>query len=153
MTAAVRDYYDVLGLSRSTDAQEIRRAYRRLAHRWHPDHNTAPEASERFKEVTEAYGVLSDPKKQARYDKYGYDWKHAAIVIVPRRNEAQLTGLPEEARSPLKCVLVDTVGEVLDFVFDQAKAKPRTAKGRRSTASSPRTGSASAKQRKAASSK
>ena len=77
MTPAVRDYYEVLGVSRTTDAKGIKRAYRKPAHKWHPDRNKAPEASERFNEVTEAYRVLSDLKKRAQYDKYGHDWEHA----------------------------------------------------------------------------
>ena len=77
MTPAVRDYYVVLGVSRTTDAKGIKHAYRKLAHKWHPDRNKAPEASERFKEVTEAYRVLSDLKRRAQYDKYGHDWEHA----------------------------------------------------------------------------
>jgi molecular chaperone DnaJ len=77
MTSAVRDYYEVLGVSRTTDAKGIKRAYRKLAFKWHPDRNKAPEASERFKEVTEAYRVLSDLKKRAQYDKYEHDWEHA----------------------------------------------------------------------------
>jgi curved DNA-binding protein len=77
MTPAVRDYYEVLGVPRTADAKKVKRAYRKLAHKWHPDRNKSPEASERFKEVTEANRVLSDPKKRAQYDKYGHDWKHA----------------------------------------------------------------------------
>ena len=77
MTTAARDYYDVLGVSRTADAKGIKRAYRKLAIKWHPDRNKAPEASERFKEVAGAYRVLSDLKKRAQYDKYGHDWEHA----------------------------------------------------------------------------
>jgi DnaJ-class molecular chaperone len=54
MTPAVRDYYEVLGVPRTADAKKVKRAYRKLAHKWHPDRNKSPEASERFKEVTEA---------------------------------------------------------------------------------------------------
>lgn len=66
-----RDYYDVLGVSRDASADEIQQAYRRLARNYHPDLNKDPSAEERFKEVNEAYSVLSDPKTRARYDRYG----------------------------------------------------------------------------------
>ena len=67
-----RDYYDVLGVSRNADAAELKTAYRRLALQHHPDRNpNAPEASEKFKEASEAYAVLSDPEKRARYDRFG----------------------------------------------------------------------------------
>ena len=68
-----RDYYEVLGVSRDADAQEIKRAYRRLAMEYHPDRNKGnPEAEERFKEAAEAYAVLADPQKRAQYDRFGH---------------------------------------------------------------------------------
>lgn len=69
-----KDYYDVLGVSKSADAGEIKSAYRKLALQFHPDRNPDnPEAEEKFKEATEAYEVLSDQQKRERYDRYGHD--------------------------------------------------------------------------------
>lgn len=70
-----RDYYEVLGVSRDASADEIQQAYRKLARRFHPDINKDPQAEERFKELNEAYGVLSDPKTRARYDRYGHAFR------------------------------------------------------------------------------
>ena len=67
-----RDYYEVLGLSRTCSDEDIKKAYRRLALQYHPDRNNAPEATERFKEATEAYQVLSDSEKRSLYDRYGH---------------------------------------------------------------------------------
>uniref|UniRef100_A0A8V5GT22 Uncharacterized protein n=1 Tax=Melopsittacus undulatus TaxID=13146 RepID=A0A8V5GT22_MELUD len=66
-----KDYYRTLGLPRGASAEDVRRAYRRQALRFHPDKNKEPGAEERFKEVAEAYDVLSDPKKREIFDKYG----------------------------------------------------------------------------------
>ncbi|KAM4643869.1 dnaJ homolog subfamily B member 1 isoform 2-T2 [Amazona ochrocephala] len=66
-----KDYYRTLGLSRGASSDDVRRAYRRQALRFHPDKNKEPGAEERFKEVAEAYDVLSDPKKREIFDKYG----------------------------------------------------------------------------------
>ncbi|RMH52056.1 MAG: molecular chaperone DnaJ [Zetaproteobacteria bacterium] len=68
-----RDYYDVLGVDRNADENAIKRAYRKLAMKYHPDRNPDDRnAAERFREITEAYEVLSDPDKRARYDQYGH---------------------------------------------------------------------------------
>jgi len=67
-----RDYYEVLGVSRTATAEELRRAYRRLAREYHPDVNKSPGADEKFKEINEAYEVLSDPERRAAYDRFGH---------------------------------------------------------------------------------
>lgn len=67
-----RDYYEVLGVERTASQQEIKKSYRRLAMEYHPDHNREPDAEEKFKELSEAYGVLSDSDKRARYDRGGF---------------------------------------------------------------------------------
>jgi len=69
---AKRDYYDILGVPRNADEEQIKRAYRRLARKYHPDVNKQPGAVERFKEVQEAYQVLSDKNKRAAYDQFGH---------------------------------------------------------------------------------
>ncbi|QKV96411.1 J domain-containing protein [Streptomyces sp. NA02950] len=70
-----RDFYDVLGVSRGAGADEIQQAYRNLARKHHPDVNRDPRAEERFKELNEAYSVLSDPGTRARYDRFGEDFR------------------------------------------------------------------------------
>lgn len=67
-----RDYYEVLGVDRSASKQDIKKAYRRLARQYHPDVNKEPDAEQKFKEVTEAYEVLSDDQKRAQYDQFGH---------------------------------------------------------------------------------
>lgn len=70
---AKRDYYEVLGLSKGASADEIKRAYRQLAKKYHPDINKEPGAEEKFKEINEAYDTLSDEQKKARYDQFGHE--------------------------------------------------------------------------------
>jgi curved DNA-binding protein len=86
-----RDFYEVLGLSRDADQSEIQRAYRKLARTLHPDVNKDPRAEERFKELSEAYDVLSDPDQRKRYDAFGEDFRRVGADVDPdayRRSRA-----------------------------------------------------------------
>ena len=75
MATQQRDFYEVLGINRSASQEDIKKAFRRLAMQYHPDRNKEPGAEERFKEISQAYEVLSDPEKRAAYDRFG----HAAV--------------------------------------------------------------------------
>ena len=70
--SAKRDYYEVLGVSKDTPTSEIKAQYRKLALKFHPDRNKSSESGEHFKEISEAYGVLSDPEKRKVYDQQGH---------------------------------------------------------------------------------
>jgi len=88
MATTTRDYYQVLGLSKSASADDIKKAYRRLARQFHPDmHSGAKkvEMEKRFKELNEAQEVLSDPDKRKKYDLYGANWEQAEAYEQARR--------------------------------------------------------------------
>ena len=68
-----RDYYEILGVSKESDDKELKNAFRSLARKYHPDKNDAPDADEKFKEIQEAYAVLSDSEKRRNYDRFGHD--------------------------------------------------------------------------------
>ena len=67
-----RDYYEILGVSQDATNEEIKSCFRKLAFQYHPDHNRDGDAEEKFKEINEAYQVISDPEKRAAYDRFGH---------------------------------------------------------------------------------
>ena len=78
-----KDYYEILGVSRDADATAIKSAYRKLARKYHPDVNKTKEAEEKFKDINEAYEVLSDKAKRQRYDSLGSNWQGGADYTPP----------------------------------------------------------------------
>src|SRR5215831_12558860 len=84
MAVKFKDYYETLGLSRQATDEQIRDAYRKLARKHHPDVNPGDKtAEEKFKEINEAYSVLSDPQKRKQYDALGQNWKEGAEFRPP----------------------------------------------------------------------
>jgi molecular chaperone DnaJ len=83
MATTKRDYYEVLGVGRSASEDEVRKAHRRLVLQYHPDRNTEPGASERFKEIQEAYEILSDRQKRATYDRFGHVGENGGLGGSP----------------------------------------------------------------------
>src|SRR5436853_4103333 len=88
MSLDYKDYYKILGVDKNASQKDIQKAYRKLARKYHPDVNPDDKtAEEKFKDVREAYDVLSDPEKRQRYDQLGANWKAGAAFTPPPRWE------------------------------------------------------------------
>ena len=89
------DYYKVLGLAKNADEKEIKKAYRKLARKYHPDVNpNNQDAKQKFQQVNEANEVLSDPEKRKKYDQYGKDWQHAEQFEQAKKQRQSSGGQP-----------------------------------------------------------
>ena len=84
MPVKFRDYYEILGVSRTAKEEEIKKSYRKLARKYHPDLNpNNKQSEEKFKEIQEAYEVLGDQEKRKKYDQLGANWKNGADFTPP----------------------------------------------------------------------
>jgi curved DNA-binding protein len=132
-----RDYYETLGVQRKASEQEIKSAYRKLARQYHPDRNPGDkEAATKFKEVQQAYDVLSDPKKREQYDQFGVDFENRAAG--PGTGGGPFTfrwGSPggQEGGGFSATDMEDIMEQMFGGAFDNQ----RTRRGRRSARSSP----------------
>ncbi|MCD7973639.1 MAG: J domain-containing protein [Candidatus Azobacteroides sp.] len=91
------DYYSILGLDRNASADDIKKAYRKLARKYHPDVNpNNAEAHAKFQQINEANEVLSDPEKKKKYDEYGENWKHAEEYERARQQQSQNGGFASD---------------------------------------------------------
>ncbi len=112
-----KDYYEILGVSRSADDAEIKKAYRKLAMKYHPDRNSNDkEAEEKFKEIQKAYGVLSDQQKKASYDRFG----HAGV-------DASMGGGPGGGFGGFGDVFED----IFENIFSGGRGQGRQSRGQR----------------------
>src|SRR3982750_4081875 len=101
-----RDYYEILDVPRTASNDEIKSSYRKLALKYHPDRNKSPEAEEKFKEISEAYAVLSDQEKRRRYDTYG----HVGTEEVFRGSEDNFAEI-------FKDMGFGSVGDIFEQIF------------------------------------
>ena len=119
MTTAPRDYYDVLGLPKTASQEELKKAYRRLARKYHPDLHSGSKKAEmenKFKELNEAYEVLGDEKNRKKYDQYGFRWKDAEAY--ERAQQQAGAGRPgEEWRTEFSGGEGADFGDVFEHLF------------------------------------
>jgi len=100
MAVKFRDYYEILGVKRGASQDEIQRAYRKLARKYHPDVNKAKDAEDKFKEINEAYEVLKDPEKRKMYDQLGPEWRSGQEFRPPPGWDFQYRGAGGGAAGP-----------------------------------------------------
>ena len=124
MAEQKRDYYEVLGVSRDASEAELKKAYRQLAKKYHPDmHPGDAEAEAKFKEASEAYGVLSDADKRRQYDQFGHAAFDNFAIVGPITLKGyqnvlsfHMGGMPGVPAEKLAAVVADAIAMVLDVV-------------------------------------
>jgi curved DNA-binding protein len=126
-----RNYYEILGVSRDTEAAEIKRAYRQLARQYHPDVNQGnAEAENKFKEMNEAYEVLSDPERRGQYDKFGSFWKQQGFQNGQKRpwawNGSRDQAAPPEPEDDLDFAGVRDFNSFVDELLTRRAPKKDT---------------------------
>lgn len=93
-----KDYYDILGIQKDASEDDVKKAYRKQALRYHPDKNKSPGAEDKFKEIAEAYDVLSDPKKKDIYDRFGEEGKFQRVSSRAMREGSEGVGVARGAQ-------------------------------------------------------
>jgi curved DNA-binding protein len=132
MTSPAPDFYDVLGVPRNADAKTIQSAYRKLARQFHPDVNKDPAAEERFKQISEAYDVLSDADARRRYDAFGPDFRRVPEGVDPETwARAQRGPQAGARRSPRGAQGFDDLGFGGDVDIDDLLSGIFGSRGRR----------------------
>jgi curved DNA-binding protein len=113
-----KDYYAILGVSKTATAEEIKRAYRKLARKYHPDVNPGnPEAEEKFKDLNEANEVVSNPETREKYDRFGQHWKQSVAGAPPQGTSTNAAGFGDSD--------FDRYGNFDDFINDLLGGKTR----------------------------
>jgi curved DNA-binding protein len=113
-----KDYYKIMGLERDASPEDIKRAYRRLARKYHPDVSKEPDAEKHFKEVHEAYAVLKDPEKRKAYDQVGRNWKAGQEFHPPPNWEREFTFTTEDIAGG------QAFSDFFESLFGHARAWP-----------------------------
>lgn len=123
-----KDYYKIMGLQNQASQEEIKRAYRKLARKYHPDVSKEENAEAKFKELGEAYGVLSDPKKRAQYDRYGQYWQEQSQAgYSPKTNRGQYQeqhfgqGFPDDFEGFLNSIFRERYGQERSSFYEQGR--------------------------------
>ena len=123
--AGKRDYYEVLGVDRSASQDDVKKAFRKLAFKYHPDRNKSPDAEDKFKEISEAYAVLSDPEKKQQYDMFGHAGISGRYSTEDIFNATRFRDIFSEFGFNFEDLFSRFFGGGFGFNFQQVRTGPR----------------------------